>query len=232
MTTLFNNAGNSSASAAEQKEVQRIEQQDEKIKDFIAELSTIKEMYKQQVWSILTKYGSWLASMDGCYLTEVIIRCTRQGLATEEQIRKAVIVAKKEMPLYIARNKRTTVGWWEGLPTQTREVLSNPTSKIAIKRGNSIDIIPVSKIGSMSREETKKIIDPDHPELGILKPDHTPKDTRDQRKQTFWDIEEISVIGANLVIVSSRNNVRITSRTKISDISRSNRQALSEALGE
>lgn len=211
------------------QETKQSTEQEVKLQQFIGELNTLKETYKQQIWSILNRYGKWLASLDKSFLTEVIVQCSRKGLCTEEQIRKAVMVAQEEMPLHIARSKQITIDWWNKVPSRDKAILTNPTARIPIQRGNAVDEILVSKIATLRRDEVKKIIAPDKPELGILKPGQSVPE-KGTKSPIYWNITNINVIGNFIVISSQRNNIKIKSRLNINDISKSDKKALLEVL--
>ena len=160
--------------------------------EFLSELKNLHTLHQKQRWSVLLRYADWLAGLEEIFFNVLADSVDRHGYATENEMRKARAVGRKIMPVAVAKNPVTTAEWYEKLSASDKAKLENPESKITVKKGATITTIKAKNFDELKPEETKKIINVNHPEVGLMNPNNAPITfPKVEKAKSYYDISEM-----------------------------------------
>jgi hypothetical protein len=170
----------------------KVDPNEAKKTEFITELRNLHAVHSKQRWSLLLRYADWFAELEDDFFSALVHICSKNKYITEEEMLKARLVGRKEMPVAVAKNPVVTAEWYEKLPDSEKTKLSNPNSKIIVKKGNTITTIKAKDFDELRPEETKRIININHPEVGLMNPNNAPVSfPKSERPKVFYDIAEM-----------------------------------------
>lgn len=184
----------------------------QKSKAFIDGLTALKLVADKNRWSFLKKHVEWLASLSQEFFDSLVAGCQNNKLVTSDELEKARALGKKEIPEYLAKNPVFTLDWWKKLkekkPADAAK-LEDPNRLIPVKIKNTLTTIKVEALGNLSIKETKRIIMPNHPEVGLLNPNNDrPTFFHTDRPKTYYPVTDMKLLNQDSVLeITLKNTV-------------------------